>query len=347
MSLACPACRSPLPRSDASPCAGCGRDWASRYGLLDLRPQPHDDPADADLVEEIASASPAASYVDLVARVFAFRRAQRSSAGRDGDRGFERFRDRVEDSWLTTFERRGAVHRQLLEGMVTGIGGAHHVDRLVDVGCGWGRDLLHLSGLAERAYGVDSSPLSLLLTRRLLEERGVRNVELVLAEAEALPFADGALDAVNSSACIEHLHRPADLLTEAGRCLRSRGWAFLYYPNRWSALPEGHTGMLGLGWLPRALQDRMVRRRYRRDWEVTLLSRRRFLRLVDESFPMAACHVTGLPEHLGEFASSSWLGTGGRRALAGASARLAMSIPGVEQLGTAVSPVHFAALLRT
>lgn len=87
--------------------------------------------------------------------------------------------------------------------------------RVVDVGCGPGRDLLSLAERGFWAVGVD---LSAGMLRQALS-RGAKR--LVQADARALPFADGTLD--GAWACASLLHLPkAELpaaLTEIRRAL--------------------------------------------------------------------------------------------------------------------------------
>ncbi len=92
--------------------------------------------------------------------------------------------------------------------------------RVLDVGCGGGLTLLALAEAGWSPAGVDLSEEQL----RLARERGC---EVQPADAAALPFADGAFDAVVS----EFTHTDVDdcgtLLHEAARVLR-RGGQLVY-----------------------------------------------------------------------------------------------------------------------
>src|SRR5579883_1506764 len=70
--------------------------------------------------------------------------------------------------------------------------------RILDVGCGDGR-LPALLGGAARWIGVDSSPAQLAANPYR---------PLVLADMRALPFRDGAFDAVTHLWCLYHLEDP-------------------------------------------------------------------------------------------------------------------------------------------
>jgi ubiquinone/menaquinone biosynthesis C-methylase UbiE len=72
------------------------------------------------------------------------------------------------------------------------LAGGVHRGRVLDVGCGTGRNL-PLYGEGVRVIGLDPCPESLRKARRRAP-----GVPLVRARAEALPFRDGAFDAVVS-----------------------------------------------------------------------------------------------------------------------------------------------------
>jgi ubiquinone/menaquinone biosynthesis C-methylase UbiE len=103
--------------------------------------------------------------------------------------------------------------------------------------------------MADQVIGVDVSTFSLLLTKKLLEENNVGNVTLVLAEGQSLPLPTQSVDAMNSSATIEHFPAPGDFLRECSRCLDESGMAIpLLIQTRFSILPETHhTGIWGFG----------------------------------------------------------------------------------------------------
>jgi SAM-dependent methyltransferase len=92
--------------------------------------------------------------------------------------------------------------------------------RLLDVGCGGGA---HSAGFAELGWnvtGVDISPAQLELAR-------ARAVEVVEADATALPFADGSFDAAVSMFTHTDADDFAGLLDEVVRVLRP-GRLFVY-----------------------------------------------------------------------------------------------------------------------
>jgi ubiquinone/menaquinone biosynthesis C-methylase UbiE len=285
------------------------------------------------------------SYADMVRLRFNNLRERARQSGRDPSTTMW---DADEEAHLASYRMRGAAHVQILQQMVERVGGKAPSRFLADIGCGWGRDLLHLSQVAHSVIGVDVSAFSLLIAKKLLEEEGTTNVRLVLAQGEHLPLRSQSVDAMNCSATIEHFPHPEEFLQEASRCLMSGGWLFLYYPNRFSLLPETHTGILGLGWLPRRWQEVVVAKLKHGTWDTTLFSRRGFVRATRGRFPIAGKWVTGMPPGLEDFAETSkFVSMLGRwYALAKAGLIVARHIPGCESLLSAFAPVHFAVLVR-
>jgi SAM-dependent methyltransferase len=147
--------------------------------------------------------------------------------------------------------------------------------RMLDLGCGRGEVAAHAAARRARVVALDYSPDCVQLTReatRLLTQRtedpgpgrtedsGLRSesstgttqssalspqsspVDVVLADAAALPFPAEAFDRITMLDVVEHLH-PWQLetaLTEVRRVLRPDGFAVIHtVPNRW-ALDVGY-----------------------------------------------------------------------------------------------------------
>jgi ubiquinone/menaquinone biosynthesis C-methylase UbiE len=114
------------------------------------------------------------------------------------------------DAGMTLLEATGlGGWRRWLAGGLSG--------RLLDLGCGTGRNLA-LFGDATRAVGLDPCWEALLRAR----ERAPR-AWLVRARAEALPFRDGAFDAVTCGLVFCSVDDPAAGLRELRRVLRRGG----------------------------------------------------------------------------------------------------------------------------
>ena len=92
-------------------------------------------------------------------------------------------------------------------------------ERALDVGTGAGEIAIALAPLVRQVIGID-------LVAELLEEgrkRAPANVELIEANATALPFEPGSFDIVASARTFHHVPRPELVLAEMNRVLRPGG----------------------------------------------------------------------------------------------------------------------------
>lgn len=90
-----------------------------------------------------------------------------------------------------------------------------------DLGCGTGAVSAALAPFVAKVVAVDGSPAMLAAARERLA--GVETVELRSGELEALPVADGELDAAVLHLVLHHLAEPGRALAEVGRALRPGG----------------------------------------------------------------------------------------------------------------------------
>ena len=99
-------------------------------------------------------------------------------------------------------------------------------DHVLDIGCGPGRSLATLANLAPEGRVVGADPSSLmaeLAVRRNSALVRARRVEIVMASAASLPFADAAFD---KALCVHVLYFWNDLdraFAEIARCLNRAG----------------------------------------------------------------------------------------------------------------------------
>lgn len=113
--------------------------------------------------------------------------------------------------------------------------------RVLEVGCGYGRNLVALAGLlSATVVGTDVAwaPLARARAERLATlEPGARGrVSLVRQEALRLPFRDGCFDLVVLWQVLEHLFGAAQkrgTVAECVRVLRPGGHLLVETPNRW------------------------------------------------------------------------------------------------------------------
>jgi ubiquinone/menaquinone biosynthesis C-methylase UbiE/DNA-binding transcriptional ArsR family regulator len=90
---------------------------------------------------------------------------------------------------------------------------------IADLGCGTGDAAELLAPLVARVLAVDSSEPMLSAARQRL--RGVRNVEFVKADLDAMPIEAASVDAAVMVLVLHHLADPASALRESRRILRT------------------------------------------------------------------------------------------------------------------------------
>ncbi len=111
-------------------------------------------------------------------------------------------------------------------------------ERVLDIGSGPGfltAEMAREVGPGGRVAGVDPSDSMIAMGRRREPEPPAAPIELVTGGAEALPFADGAFDAVVSTQVLEYVEDVAGALAEARRVLRDGG-RLLVLDTDWSSL---------------------------------------------------------------------------------------------------------------
>jgi ubiquinone/menaquinone biosynthesis C-methylase UbiE len=124
-------------------------------------------------------------------------------------------------------ERHAGYHRHLDEAEVETVADLVRGREVLEVGCGTGLILARLAGLARRAVGVDLSPGMLALAR----ERGLDVVE---ANATALPFPDASFDVAVSFKVLAHIPDIRGALSEMARVVRPGGIVAAEFYNRHS-----------------------------------------------------------------------------------------------------------------
>ena len=153
--------------------------------------------------------------------------------------------------WRAGQERRLALVRQWAK-----LDGA----RILDAGCGVGMYTEQFRRFSPRVTGVEVDPV-------VAAQAAARLPGIVLAPAEALPFADGSFDVVFSHEVIEHVTDDAAAAAEMARVLAPGGRIVLFCPNRlYPFETHGHywrgTYHFGntplINWLPDSLRDRLA-----------------------------------------------------------------------------------------
>jgi SAM-dependent methyltransferase len=97
---------------------------------------------------------------------------------------------------------------------------------LLDVACGAGAFAEFAAGRGLRVTGMDLSDVAVEAARAR-----VPNAEFVAADAEALPFEDGAFERVTCLGSLEHFPHPDAGAAEMRRVLAPGGRALVFVPN--------------------------------------------------------------------------------------------------------------------
>lgn len=113
---------------------------------------------------------------------------------------------------------------------------AFHGQRLLEVGCGIGTDLVRFARGGARVTGVDLAETAIDLARKNFALNGLAPEELRVANGEALPYADNAFDVVYGHGVIQYTADPAALIRECHRVLKPGGTAIFMVYNRVSWL---------------------------------------------------------------------------------------------------------------
>lgn len=108
--------------------------------------------------------------------------------------------------------------------------------KVCDIGCGSGLGVSTLAPAAERLFGLDYSPETLLFAK---SSSGKWSFTPLAGDALLLPFKASSLDTVIAFELIEHLSRPSVFLAEVTRVLRRSGTFVLSTPNRPVYSPRG------------------------------------------------------------------------------------------------------------
>jgi len=105
--------------------------------------------------------------------------------------------------------------------------------RVLEVGCGSGRQTEVLLGLGMRSVALDLSEGLLRIARRKLEAQGIEGrADLIASSAEALPIADGSFDACVIYGSLHHFANPQAVLAKATAALRHGGYFYMLEPHK-------------------------------------------------------------------------------------------------------------------
>ena len=112
----------------------------------------------------------------------------------------------------------------------------HRHQRILEIGCGIGTDLVRFARGGARVVGIDLAERSVALAARNAELHDVAADGLCVADGEALPFTAERFDLVYAHGVIQYTANPDQLVAEAHRVLKPGGQAIFMVYNRYSWL---------------------------------------------------------------------------------------------------------------
>lgn len=141
--------------------------------------------------------------------------------------------DEIRALYVDEEEVEAALERLALQGQPRG---------LLDIGTGTGRILERLAPEVESAVGVDDSREMLAVARNKLDEAGLRNCHVRLADMYQLPFHEARFDVVTCHMVLHYAENPGRVITEAARVLKPGGKLIIvdFAPHEMEHLMEQH-----------------------------------------------------------------------------------------------------------
>jgi 2-polyprenyl-3-methyl-5-hydroxy-6-metoxy-1,4-benzoquinol methylase len=115
--------------------------------------------------------------------------------------------------------------------------------KVLDVGCGDGALTYLLAKTGAMVSGVDNDALGIDFAKAQIAKRDPKkelHYEVVLSQAETIPFPDASFDVVTLCEVIEHLEDPSIVLKEIRRVLKNGGCLVLTTPHRLTEVSSDH-----------------------------------------------------------------------------------------------------------
>jgi len=112
---------------------------------------------------------------------------------------------------------------------------AYKGQKLLEVGCGVGIDLVRFARGGAVVTGVDLAETSIELARKNFEQNGL-SADLHLMNGEALDFPDNSFDVVYAHGVLQYTEKKKKMVAELYRVLKPGGQAIMMVYNRISCL---------------------------------------------------------------------------------------------------------------
>jgi len=104
--------------------------------------------------------------------------------------------------------------------------------KIIEIGCGDGRNLLHLLKLGYKVTGIDISATALERTIEHANSIGLaHNLTLVQADAQACNLASESFDVAFATQVLDHVNNPASVVREVHRLLKNGGRFYVQFSS--------------------------------------------------------------------------------------------------------------------
>jgi ubiquinone/menaquinone biosynthesis C-methylase UbiE len=107
----------------------------------------------------------------------------------------------------------------------------HAGEKVLEIGCGLGTDLLQFARGGAEVTGLDLTPRGIELTRKRFDVYGLSGT-FIVHDAESLPFEDASFDLVYSFGVIHHTPNTRQVVDEIYRVLKPGGKAIVMIYHR-------------------------------------------------------------------------------------------------------------------
>ena len=110
----------------------------------------------------------------------------------------------------------------------------HYKEKVLEIGCGVGTDLVRFAKNGALCSAIDLTEFAIKTTKKHFELKNLKYEELLVADAEDLPFNDNTFDLVISFGVIHHTPDIQKCVNEIYRVLKPEGSAIiLIYSRGW------------------------------------------------------------------------------------------------------------------
>jgi len=138
---------------------------------------------------------------------------------------------------------------------------------MIEVGCGFGGFLLNISKSCGEVVGVDISSKAIRIAKDLAKQFDLqKRINLIVADAQFLPFKDDSGDVLVCSETLEHIPNYEKALSELVRVTKKSGYLCLTVPNNVEIVAMRSVDFLHL--------PPKIRKLLKIEWPLQVLSRR-------------------------------------------------------------------------